>query len=146
MSPITRRQFVEGAGCAAAALSVSTLPSFAPGTGVQAAQGPTPATPGAGDWSRYGSDLRNTRFNPHETTIGKGNVDRLKEKWKFQVDVPIGTTPTVVGDTLFFSSYTTCYALDRETGREKWRYALPTGANGGIQRGFQVLQRPPFRW
>jgi glucose dehydrogenase len=134
MPPMSRRQFVEGAGYAAGALSVSGLPSFATRDGVLAAQLP-PA--GEGDWSRYGHDIHNTRFNPNERTIGKGNVDRLKEKWKFQVDVPIGTTPTVVGDTLYFSSYTTCYALDRQTGKEKWRYELPKGANGGIQRGFQ---------
>ena len=99
MCAMTRRQFVEGAGYVAGALSVSGLPSVESPTELFAADLPKA---GDADWGRYGSDIRNTRFNPKEKTIGKSNVDRLKERWKFQVDVPIATTPTVIGDTLFF--------------------------------------------
>jgi glucose dehydrogenase len=134
---MTRRQFVERAGCVAGALSVSGLPAFTPHRVVHAADEPVP---GPADWLRYGADLRNTRSNPNEKIIGKGNVDRLKEKWHFQVDVPIATTPTIIGDTLFFGSYAAVYALDARTGREKWRFDLPKVANGGIQRGLEYYK------
>ena len=137
MCAMNRRQFVGSAGYAAGAISVSRLSPLVPENGLLAAQLPDS---GNGDWLRYGGDIRNTRFNAREETIGKGNVDRLREKWQFQVDVPIGTTPTVVGDTLFFSSYEACYALDSQTGQQKWKYDLPEISNGGVQRGLEYYK------
>ncbi len=85
---------------------------------------------GAAEWHRFGADLHNTRFNPAESRLGRENVERLKVKWSFQADMPIQTTPTVVGDTLFFGSnggY--LYALERATGRLKWKFQAPGESN-----------------
>ena len=85
-----------------------------------------PPRTGAADWPRFGKDLKNTRFNPAESRLGRENVERLKVKWSFQADMPIQTTPTVVGDTLFFGDFGGYqYALERATGRLKWKFQAP---------------------
>ena len=61
--------------------------------------------PGSADWSRYGFDLHNTRFNGQENTLGRENVDRLKLKWRHQIGAPIQSTPLVIGDTLFVGAW-----------------------------------------
>ena len=78
---------------------------------------------GPADWPRFGYDLHNTRHNARESILGRDNVSRLKPKWTFQAEAPIQTTPTVIGDTLFFGSHDgSQYALESATGRLKWRY------------------------
>jgi glucose dehydrogenase len=90
--------------------------------------------PGAADWPRFGCDLHNTRFNPNEKTIGPRNVERLKEKWRFDTDENwvIQQTPAVVGDTVFFGSGRYQYAVDSATGKAKWKYNW--GADGEWER------------
>ena len=132
---INRRGFLASGAyvLAASAVAANLVPVSASATSLQS----LPKEPGAGDWPRYGCDIRNTRFNPSERTIGKSNVDRLKVKWKFDIDVPIETTPTVIGDTLFFGAPGAYYALDSRTGQLKWKYEMPERASGGIRRGVQ---------
>ncbi|MCZ6750731.1 MAG: hypothetical protein O7E51_02755 [Acidobacteria bacterium] len=117
---VTRRRFLEQAGGVTA---LGIMGSLLPRSGLHAAELPLP---GAADWSRYGYDLHNTRFNADEKAIGPGNVDRLKLKWKFDTldDWPIQTTPTVIGDTVFFGSGGYQYALNSATGKMKWRYEV----------------------
>ncbi len=76
-----------------------------------------------GEWPMIGHDLQNTRFNPYEKGIGPANVGKLKVKWTFELaDDFIQSTPVVVGDTIYVSSYDGhYYALDRETGEMKWK-------------------------
>lgn len=88
-------------------------------TGLRA--NPAPIESGSADWPRFGYDLHNTRFNSKETQLGRENVGQLKLKWKFEIDAPIQTTPTVIGSTLYFGSLSGYqYALDSSTGTEKW--------------------------
>jgi len=102
-----------------------------------------PAQSGKGDWLRFGYDLHNTRFNSSEDELGKDTVGQLKLKWTFETDAPIQTTPTVVGDTLYFgtnSGYQ--YALDSATGKEKWRFFAgynsdPWAPNQGVRSSSQ---------
>ena len=118
----TRRQFVQGAaGLSALGVAGSLLPSS---SRLMAADLPRP---GEADWPRFGYDLHNTRFNVNEKTIGPQNVDRLKLKWKFATmdHWPIQTTPTVIGDTLFFGAGGWYYALESATGKLKWKYETP---------------------
>jgi glucose dehydrogenase len=85
-----------------------------------AAQSPQP---GSADWSRYGFDLHNTRFNGQENTLGRGTVDRLKLKWRHRIGAPIQSTPLVIGDTLFVGAWDGhYYGLDSRTGERKWQY------------------------
>ena len=124
---LDRRDFLAGGFCTLTASTLASGGSFYP-----AVVSPEPAP---GDWPRYGHDRHNTRFNPHERTIGKDNVDRLRVKWKFDLDVPIETTPTVIGDTLYFGAPGAYYALDTLTGQMKWKFEINEGTT--IRRGIQ---------
>ena len=122
----TRRRFVQGvAGLSALGAAGSLLPFS---SRLMAADLPRP---GEGDWTRYGYDLHNTRFNPKEKTIGPKNVDRLKVKWQFPtVDHWfIQSVPTVIGDTLFFGAGGWYYALESATGKLKWKYEAPVAGD-----------------
>ena len=113
-SPWSRRKFVGGMG---ASLALTSL-----GPSVWA-QGRRPPVPGLADWSRFGYDLHNTRFNSRENALNAGNVGRLELKWSHEVGAPIQTTPTVVGDSLFIGAWDGHYhALDSETGELKWKF------------------------
>ena len=115
---VTRRQFLERTGGLTA---LGVMGSLFPWDRLNAADLPRP---GAADWPQYGYDLHNTRFNASEKTIGPGNADRLKLKWKFDTldDWPFQTTPTIVGDTVFAGAGGFQYALNSATGEMKWRY------------------------
>ena len=82
----------------------------------------------------YGYNLQNTRFNPNENFLGNDNVERLKIKWQFDLDVPIETTPVVIGDLLFLGVPGAVYALNTRTGERKWKYEMVTSTDGGQQR------------
>src|SRR3990172_13186464 len=116
---VTRREFLERTGNLAAAGAVGSLLPFGR---LWAAD--EPPTPGESDWTRYGYDLHNTRFNAKEKIIGPNNVDRLKVKWQFDTldGWPVQTTPTVIGDTLFFGAGGYYYALESATGKLKWNF------------------------
>ncbi len=120
---VNRRDFLQQAGMASVALAA--------GAGVSSqilAQGLP--RPGPADWRRFGYDLHNTRFNARETVLGPDNVSRLKLKWTFQAEAQIQTTPTVIGDTLFFGAHDGYqYALESATGKLKWKFKAPGEAN-----------------
>jgi polyvinyl alcohol dehydrogenase (cytochrome) len=112
-----RREFL-GRVCMAGTAWVTR--SIWPGSVALAAPSPQP---GSADWSRYGFDLHNTRFNGQENTLGRGNVDRLRLKWRHQIGAPIQSTPLVIGDTLFVGAWDGhYYGLDSSTGDQKWKY------------------------
>lgn len=115
---VTRRRFLKETGSLAALGAVGSLVSWGQ------LRANDPPRPGAADWPRYGYDIHNTRFNVKEQTLGLNNVERLKQKWQFEtVDGwPIQTTPTVVGDTLFFGAGGWYYALESATGKLKWKF------------------------
>src|SRR3970282_2241364 len=110
---VSRRKLLQGIGGLTA---LGMMGSAKPYSWLQAAQLPVP---GAADWSRFGYDIHNTRFNPMEKTIGRNNVERLKEKWRFDPDENwvIQQTPAVVGNTIFFGSGRNQFALDSATGK-----------------------------
>jgi outer membrane protein assembly factor BamB len=94
--------------------------------------GAVPVKPGSTDWPRFGYDLHNTRFNSKESQLGRENVGQLKLKWKFETDAPIQTTPTVIGNTLYFGTLSGYqYALDSATGTEKWNRFMGYNSDPG---------------
>ena len=95
----TRREFLEKAGAASAALAAR---SVWPSNEVLAAESPKP---GASDWPRFGYDLHNTRFNAREKTLGPENVGRLKVKWSQEIGAPTTCAPVIIGDTLFLGAW-----------------------------------------
>ena len=117
---LTRRKFLKGVGSAP---FVPILANRARSSSqLLAAESPEP---GPSDWPRFGFDLKNTRFNPHEKSLGKGNVGGLKPRWRREVGAPIQTTPAVVGDTLFFTTYAgDLWALDSQTGQVRWKFKV----------------------
>ena len=121
-SSVTRRRFLKGAGGLAA---FGLMESFQPFSLLRSADLPKP---GEADWSRFGYDLHNTRFNAKEKILGPNNVERLKLKWQFDTDENwvIQQTPAVIGDTVFFGSGRYEYALDSATGKLKWRFEWAT--------------------
>lgn len=116
---VTRRKLLKDvamSGAIMVAMPRSYLSGFVPNQAM-------PAGMEAGDWLRFGYDLQNTRFNSKEDVLVRNNVERLKVKWTFESDAPIQTTPTVVGDTLYFGTLSGHqYALESSTGKVKWKY------------------------
>ncbi|HEY4742956.1 MAG TPA: pyrroloquinoline quinone-dependent dehydrogenase [Candidatus Acidoferrales bacterium] len=89
---------------------------------------------GLGDeWPFYGHDAGGMRYSPL-TQINHGNVATLKVAWTFHVgDISDGsggkkrsgleTTPILVDGTLYLTTaFNRVFALDPETGKQRWVY------------------------
>ena len=79
-------------------------------------------------WQYYGRTLDGHRFAPFDQ-INKENVDTLQIAWTFRTGDVTGkgaedqTTPTQVGDSVYICTpYDKVFALDAETGKERWRF------------------------
>ena len=117
---LTRRKFLRGVGAAGTLMMMGPV-----GGKMSQAYGQSLPVPGPADWPSFGYDLQNTRFNVRESRLGRDNVSRLKLKWSFQADGVIQTTPTVIGDTLFFGSQSGQeFALETRTGEPRWRFRV----------------------
>ena len=85
------------------------------------------------DWPYYGHDAGGTRYSPL-SQINRQNVATLKVAWTFHVgDISDGsghkkrsgleTTPILVDGTLYLTSgFNRVFALDPETGAQRWVY------------------------
>jgi len=79
-------------------------------------------------WQYYGRTLDGHRFAPFDQ-IDPHNVGNLQVAWTFRTgDVPgkgaeDQTTPTQIGDELYVCTpYQKVFALDADTGKERWRF------------------------
>lgn len=79
-------------------------------------------------WQYYGRTLDGHRFAPFDQ-INKDNVDKLQIAWTFRTGDVTGkgaedqSTPTQVGDSVYICTpYDKVFALDAETGKERWRF------------------------
>ena len=95
----------------------------------------TPPQPPPGDWPMYNRDLRGTRHSPL-TQITPANVSRLRRAWTFTVgkDQTSGGitggsefTPIVVDGLMYVLTADAAYALDPDSGKQIWRYAVQGG-------------------
>ena len=96
------------------------------------------APPEAGDWPMYGHDYAGTRFS-RLTEINRRNVSRLTQAWSVPVErPPVGddsavgaagnpqAAPIVVDGVMYLPVRgNEVLALEADTGKEVWRYALP---------------------
>jgi len=85
------------------------------------------------DWAYYGHDAGGMRYSPL-AQINRENVSSLKVAWTFHVgDISDGsggkkrsgleTTPILVDGTLYLTSaFNRVFAIDPETGKQRWVY------------------------
>jgi quinoprotein glucose dehydrogenase len=88
------------------------------------------------EWPTYGHDYGDTRFSPL-SQITPANVTSLRPVWAYHMRPPdrdargfasSEDTPLVVGGMMYVSTpYGRVVALDAETGKERWAYAVPDG-------------------
>lgn len=98
-----------------------------------AAQSSRSASRSGDDWPYYGHDAGGTRYSPL-AQIDRENVSALRVAWTFHVgDISDGsggkkrsgleTTPILVDGTLYLTSgFNRVFALDPETGTQRWVY------------------------
>jgi glucose dehydrogenase len=90
---------------------------------------PASAPANAADWPMYNYDVIGTRHNVGERSLGKDNVARLEEKWRFPAKGSwefvgvIHATPVVVNGCVYFGTATLprFYKL-APNGQVKWSY------------------------
>jgi polyvinyl alcohol dehydrogenase (cytochrome) len=91
------------------------------------------------DWPMYGFDVSQSRFNQAEKGIDAGNVTTLQQLWFKATGGPVSTTSAVVGGTVYIGSWDhKFYALDAETGSERWTVTVTTPQ--GDAAGFPGIQ------
>jgi quinoprotein glucose dehydrogenase len=104
-----------------------------------------------GDWLHYGNDQGGTRFSPL-TQITPANVEQLEVAWEADVGPAapgprnaLQVTPINVGDALYLcNGHNVVFALDAETGRERWRFDMTreTPPSGKPCRGVSYYRVP----
>jgi quinoprotein glucose dehydrogenase len=126
-------------------------------TGDQGAKAQSPLSAlGSGDeWPYYGHDAGGTRYSPLEQ-INRGNVSTLRIAWTFHVgDISNGgggkkrsgleTTPILVDGTLFLTTgFNRVFALDPETGKQRWVFDPMVDIAGNFGDG--LINRGVSAW
>ncbi len=112
-------------------------------------------TASSDDWPYYGHDPGGTRYSPL-AQINRENVSKLKIAWTFHVgDISDGsdgrkrsgleTTPILVDGTLYLTSaFNRVFALDPETGKQRWVYDPMTEIAG--EYGDGLINRGVAAW
>jgi quinoprotein glucose dehydrogenase len=113
------------------------------------------ATASTDDWPAYGHDSAGTRFSPL-AQINRSNVASLKIAWTFHTgDISDGsggkkrsaleTTPILVDGTLYLTSgFNRVFALDPETGEQRWVYDPKIDLKGNYGDG--LINRGVAAW
>jgi polyvinyl alcohol dehydrogenase (cytochrome) len=125
---------------------IKSLAMFITGKEVGASHDPDPDAnrcaakavlkPGAGDWSAWGRDSENTRFQA-DPGIKAADVPKLKVKWVFAYPGNVADgQPTVAGDMLFVANRAgRVFALDAKTGCTHWSFNAEGGVHAAIGIG-----------
>ncbi|HEX4001367.1 MAG TPA: PQQ-binding-like beta-propeller repeat protein [Candidatus Acidoferrales bacterium] len=163
--PRTRAKIAWFLAAGVLAFALACVSAGVPGTAAQSSS--HDAGPGS-DWRFYGHDAGGTRYSPL-AQINRKNVANLKVAWTFHVgDISDGsggrkrtgleTTPILVDGTLYLTSgFNRVFALDPETGAQRWVYdpQIDTAGRYGdglINRGVAAWLDPtrakeqPCRW
>ena len=89
----------------------------------------------AADWPAYSRNLAGTRFSPL-TQINTENVGSLRQIWSYPLGRSHTTgglgggsqfTPLVIDGVMYLAGADHVVALESETGREIWRFAMRSG-------------------
>src|SRR5262245_47116848 len=107
----------------------------------------------AGDWPLYSRDYASTRFSPL-AQINTRNVGQLVPAWTYSMRsetpsadsakakgkgggaVTSEATPIVVNGMMYIPAGNRVVALDAESGKEVWRYALASGTVANRALGY----------
>jgi len=129
---LTRRPLCESPALPIILLGLLSLLAALPAT----LRAQIPATQGvAEDWPTYNRDLAGTRFSPL-TQIDTDNVSDLALAWSYPLgrnsttgDLGGGSqfTPLVIDGVMYLATADHVVALQSETGRELWRFAVGQG-------------------
>ena len=85
-----------------------------------------------GLWPQGGRNLRNTRHQRAEDTLGVENVDRLQVHGAADTDGDVAATPTVDASSVYVLDWAgKLYAFNRHTGALRW--ARTIGSITGVQ-------------
>src|SRR2546421_1960242 len=104
------------------ALLILVFASLAAVTGIILKQ--TSAVAVGGEWPAYLHDPQRSSAS-NDTTISTSNAGQLVKNWAFKTGGVIGSSPTVVGGTVYVGSWDGYeYALDAATGTLKWKTYL----------------------
>lgn len=80
-------------------------------------------------WTSYGHDFANTRLNADERQVTAATVSRLTPRWSKDGLVGVVGTPAVRDGTAYFGDWQgTVWALDVETGAERWHASIAGGS------------------
>jgi quinoprotein glucose dehydrogenase len=109
-------------GFAAAAVAVAASVGLWAQSG--SAQRGARAQVAPGDWPNLNRDLAATRYSPLNQ-INTGNVSSLTQAWAYRLGGGATAVPLVVSGVMYVPSGTRVVALDADTGKEIWAYALP---------------------
>jgi quinoprotein glucose dehydrogenase len=89
----------------------------------------------AADWLHYGNDAGGARFS-ELTQLTPQNVDQLEVAWTYRtgdLKASMEVTPLKVGDSVYACTGTNdVFALDAETGAQRWRFDAGTAAEAAI--------------
>jgi outer membrane protein assembly factor BamB len=116
---------------AAAVGPAAAKPKVKPGASPTVASGPcVSASATGGEWRSYGGDVRNTRSQPAESTLGASNVRGLREAFRIDsaegLDGGVFQNTPVVADGCLFGANTAgwVFAADAGTGAMRWKTKL----------------------
>ena len=92
------------------------------------------------DWPMWGYAPERTFASDCPTALSPTTVAGLERVWFQATDDVVTATPAVVGDTLYTGDWSgVVYALDRETGEERWRFQ--TAEHRNVYAG-QIVSSP----
>ncbi|HKO27279.1 MAG TPA: PQQ-binding-like beta-propeller repeat protein, partial [Solirubrobacteraceae bacterium] len=138
-----------GSGSGESSAAATATPAAAVG------QPPPEWAANAGEWPAHNYDLANTRATS-QSPINSQNVASLKVKWTFRLKAAgafgaFSSTPIALNGTVYFQDLASnVYALDRSTGKLKWRHAFnqpsvgPNGVAFGNGRIYGATEKSAF--
>jgi len=139
-------QGLSAAQIRAVAAFVGSAPATVAATGSAnqcAANATKPFAPGANDWSGWGNNNQNTRYQPNPG-LSAADVPKLKLKWAFGFpdDTRAVAQPSIVGGRVFVGSHGgKVYSLDLATGCTHWSFNA-----GAIVRDGMTIAQVGTRW
>ena len=81
----------------------------------------TQSHPSEAQWGGYNGGYDATRFSPL-TQINTGNVANLQEVARFRIPETMSfqSEPVVIGDTIYVTTRENTYAIDAQSGAQRW--------------------------